>query len=273
MKPCPALSPIVRGFVALVLAATLLSAPARAEGPSWRPASGQRLDIQLLPPQDLARRVDILALDLFRAPPDQPRQLAARGVAAVCWLAAGVWEGWREDAFAFPQGALGRARPGRPGERWLDPGHAAVLPLLERRLDLCQERGFKGALLAGLDLLAQPGTGFPQGPEALRGFAGKLVAAAHARGLAVGAMTAPEQAAALGTGFDFLMVADCAGAMGACVEAAGAYRAAGKPAWLVAYTNATARMAALCAAAERAQAPLLFKTQTLTGRLHRRCAG
>ncbi|MEK0085823.1 endo alpha-1,4 polygalactosaminidase [Benzoatithermus flavus] len=263
----------VRRLAAMVLlafscAAPLLSAAA-AEAP-WRPDPGQRVDLQLLPPFDLARRSDVLVLDLFQTPADRVHQLEARGVAAVCWMSAGSWEGWRPDAYAFPQTALGRNRPGRPGERWLDPSHPAVLPLLEHRLDLCRERGFKGVLLAGLDGYARPGAGFPLTAEQQLTFAKRLADAARTRGLAAGITSDPEQAATFAPAFDFLVAADCI-ALASCVEAARPYRAAGKPVWLVAYTNIASRMAALCAAATRAEIPLLFKTRTLTGRLHRRC--
>jgi hypothetical protein len=241
--------------LALVLTAAL---PLRAAEP-WRPVHGQRLDVQLLPPLDLVRRADVLALDLFQTPPDQVRQLEARGVAALCWIAAGYWESWRPDAFAFPQGALGRNVPGRPGARWIDADNPAVTKLMERRLDLCREHGFKGAVLAGLDAA----------PRA--GLAVRLAAAAHEKGLAVGLVGLPADGPALAKAYDFLVAADCAAAPGPCAEAAQAFRAAGKPAWLLAFTNAAARMTALCADAARSGVPLLFKTQTLTGRLHRRC--
>jgi hypothetical protein len=262
--PARRLATIVAFCAAWCLSAVL---PAAAEG--WKPARAQRLDIQLLPPFDFARRVDVLALDLFQTPPDQVRQLEPRGIATLCRLSVGVWESWRPDAFAFPQAALGRNRPGRPGERWLDTGHAAVAPLLERRLDLCRERGFKGVLLAGLEADPQAAGATP---EQRLAFDQRLAAAGRARGLAVGLMGEPAQVAARASVFDFVVVADCVAAMAGCIDTVRAWHAAGKPAWLVAYTNAASRMTALCAEAARAGAPLLFKTQTLTGKLHRRCS-
>ncbi|MEK0083902.1 endo alpha-1,4 polygalactosaminidase [Benzoatithermus flavus] len=251
-----------RHGLAAMLAAVLAASTASADGP-WRPAQGQRLDLQILPPLDLARPVDVLALDPFATSPDQVRRLSVKGIATVCHLAAGVWESWRPDAFAFPQGVLGRNVPGRPGTRRLEVGDPAVLPLLERRLDLCRERGFAGVLLAG----------FESGPAApaLPGFVGALAAAARARGLAVGAFGEPASIQGLAGVLDFAVAADCLAAMPGCVAAARTFRAAGKPVWLVAYTNATARMTALCAEAAGAGATVLFKTATLTGRLHRRC--
>jgi hypothetical protein len=255
MAPAARARHLARHALAACLALAAAAGPLAAE--PWRPAPDQQLDLQLLPPLDPVRPVDVLALDLFQTPPDQVRHLLGRGVAPVCHLAAGVWEGWRPDAYAFPQSALGPGVAGRPGVRRLRADDPSVLPLLARRLDLCRERGFKGVLLAGL--------------EAAPALAPALAAAARERGLAVGAFGEPAMLAALAPGLDFGVAADCLGAMPGCLDAARTFRAAGRPLWLVAYTNAPGRMAALCAEAGAAGAPLLFKTGTLTGRLHRRC--
>jgi hypothetical protein len=239
---------------------------ARADG---RPAPGQRFDLQLTPPLNLVRRVDVLGLELFKTTPEAVRQLQERGVAALCHVAAGYWESWRPDAFAFPQALLGRNRPGRSGERWLDIRHPDLRPVLEKRLDLCRERGFKGVLLAGLDGAAHA-TGFPLQPEQQAAFNGWLAAAARQRGLAAGIVVD-------GTGpggetvapFD-LLVADGCLAAGDCSFARPFLRA-GKPVHLIGYTNVAQRMERFCALAAELGAPVIFKTQFLNGKLHRRC--
>jgi hypothetical protein len=258
-----------RRLVAAALAALACLFGGPQAHADWRPAPGQRFDLQLTPPLNLVRRVDVLGLELFRTTPEAVRQLQERGVAAVCHVAAGYWESWRPDAFAFPQALLGRNRPGRSGERWLDIRHPDLRPVLEKRLDLCRERGFKGVLLAGLDGQAHA-SGFPLQPGQQTAFNGWLAAAAHQRGLAAGIMvngTEPgEELAAL---FDFLVADGCL-AVGDC-SLARPFLRAGKPVHLIGYTNVDQRMDRYCALAADIGAPVIFKTQYLNGKLHRRC--
>jgi len=180
----------------------------------------------------------------------------------------GVWERWRPDAAYVPPAALGRAPPGRPGVRWLDIANPALRPILERRLDLCRAHGFDGVILADLDVYVQS-SGFAVDAGVQLAFNLWLARAAHARDLAVGIVNDLGQATELAGAFDFLVASDCLGA-GNCV-AAGAFRRAGKPVYLVAYTNVPRRMDMMCTEAAKLGAPVIFKTLTLNGKLHRRC--
>jgi hypothetical protein len=258
-----------RWFVVAALAfiVCLFGSPqARAD---WRPAPKQRFDLQLTPPLDLVRRVDVLGLELFATTPETVRQLQERGVATVCHVAASYWESWRPDAFAFPQALLGRKRPGLPIQRWLDIRQPDLRPVLEKRLDLCRERGFKGVLLAGLDGQAHA-SGFPLQPEQQAAFNGWLAAAAHQRGLAAGiTVDGTELREAMANPFDFLVADGCLAA-GDC-SLARPFLRAGKPVHLIGYTNVGQRMDRFCALAADVGAPVIFKTQYLNGKLHRRC--
>jgi hypothetical protein len=259
----------VRRLVMAALAAIVCLGGGLQARADWRPAPGQRFDLQLTPPLNLVRRVDVLGLELFRTTPEAVRQLQARGVAAVCHVAAGYWESWRPDAFAFPQAVLGRSRSGRSGERWLDIRHPDLRPILEKRLELCRERGFKGVLLAGLDGQARA-SGFPLQPEQHTAFNAWLAAAAHQRGLAAGIMLdGTEPGEAIAALFDFLVADGCLAA-GDCSPARPFLRA-GKPVHLIGYTNVGRQMDRFCALAADIGAPVIFKTQYLNSKLHRRC--
>ena len=241
--------------------------PAQAAG--WRPSADERrLDLQLTAPFDLVRPADVMALELFGSSGERLQRLRERGVATLCHVAAGVWENWRPDARDFPRAALGRSPTGWRGQRWLDVRHLGLRPVLEKRLDLCRARGFDGVLLAGLDGHAH-GTGFDLKPAQQLAFARWLAEAAHARGLAAGMVNNLGQAAELAGAFDFL-VADRCVAAGDCAGVR-PFVEAGKPVYLVAYTNQARRMDAYCALAAEVAAPLIFKTQYLNGKLHRRC--
>lgn len=254
----------------LVAGAALLGVGGDPVEAAWRPASDQTFDVQLSRPLNLARPVHSLALDLFTTGPDEIAELRARGVATFCHVAAGIWESWRPDARDFPASALGSSVTGWPGQRWVDLGSPALAPILEARLDLCRERGFDGALLAGLDQ-PQAASGVASTAEQGLALQERLAAAAHARGLVVGAIGGFAGSAGVASAFDFLVADGCLGADG-CAAALEPWRAAGKPAFLVAYTNQAGKMDRLCGEAAALGLPLIFKTRSLNGKLHRRCS-
>jgi hypothetical protein len=252
----------------LVVIACWLGAESVATA-AWRPSlSERRFDMQLNVPLDLARSADILALDLFTTPPERAAVLHMRGMATVCHVAVGGWQSWRPDAASVPAAALGRSASGWPGERWVDMRNPALRPYLERRLELCRAHGSDGVLLADLDGYTKS-PGFPIEREAQLAFNLWLANAAHRRGLAAGLLNDLGQASELAGAFDFLVASDCSTAEGCA--AALAFLRAGKPAYLIAFTNVARRMDLLCRQATALEAPLIFKTQTRNGKLHRRC--
>lgn len=262
--------------LAACFASVLTSSLPAHSAPAWRPGlADQRFDLQLSTPFNLSRRADLVALELFGTGAERLERLRARGIATLCHLAAGLWENWRPDAPSFPTEALGRSPSGWQGQRWLDLRHQGLRPILEQRLDLCRQRGFKGVLFAKVTGggAAAAATGFDIAPAQTLAFARWLAEAAHARGLAAGILGGLDQAAAaaeLATSFDFL-VDDACVAQGDCTASVRPFLAAGKPAYLVAFTNNARRMDAYCALAAEVGAPLIFKTEFLNGKLHRRC--
>jgi hypothetical protein len=269
IHPCHTARRYVRRLVVLALCAVLAVAfgqPAAAGG--WWPALGQRLNLQLTAPFDLGRRADALVLELFTTGAERVAQLRDQGTATVCRVAAGLWEGWRPDAASFPTAVLGRSPGGSPAERLADVRAAALRPILERRLDLCRDRGFGGVLFTDADGYARA-SGFALTPQDQLAFNRWLAEAAHARGLAAGIWNDLAQAHELAPAFDFVVADGCAAA-GDC-GGAQPYLAASKAVFLVAYTKLPQRMDAYCAVAARTGAPLILKTQSLNGKLHRRC--
>src|SRR5262249_31366555 len=127
------------GLIALALVAAVTLCGGRPSLAGWRPAPGQRVDIQLLAPFGLVPPADIVALPLFGTMPARLDELRRRGTAAVCYLMAGAWESWRPDSGQFPQPVIGRPMVGHPDQRWLDIRQAALRPVLEQRLDLCRD--------------------------------------------------------------------------------------------------------------------------------------
>jgi hypothetical protein len=265
-RPC---RPLDHRLAMLLLAAAFCLGAVLPAHAAWRPSFAERsFDIQLSVPLNLVRPADILALDLFTTPPERTAALRAHGMATVCHVSAGRWQNWRPDAKSLPDAALGRSPSGWPGERWLDIRHPVLRPVLERRLDLCRDHGFDGVLLADLDGYTRA-SGFPLTPADQLAFNLWLADAAHRHGLAVGLVDNLGQASELADRFDFLVASDCLVA-GDCAAAL-AFSRAGKPVYLVAYTNVVRHMDLLCAEAAALDASLIFKTRTMNGKLHRRC--
>jgi hypothetical protein len=148
----------------------------------WTPALETSWQWQLQGPIDTSFDVDMYDVDGFEVSRGDVADLHDDGSAVVCYISAGSWERWRPDAGRFPERVLGRSN-GWPGERWLDIRRRAVLrPIMERRLDMCERKGFDAVEFDNVDGYANR-TGFPlDGADQLR-YDVFLANAAHRRGL------------------------------------------------------------------------------------------
>ena len=182
---------------------------ATAENDWWRPSGKVSWDWQLTEPFDLERHIDMIDLDLFETSADSVAGLKSRGIKTVCYLNAGAWEDWREDAKNFPPSVLGNAYDNWPGERWLDIRRIEKLaPLIGRRMDLCKAKGFDGVEPDNIDGYDNE-TGFPlDGADQLR-FNLWLASQAHKRGLSIGLKNDADQVSELAGDFDWALTEDC----------------------------------------------------------------
>jgi hypothetical protein len=178
-------------------------------GARWTPAPGISWQWQLSGALDLSVDAALYDIDLFDATAATVAALHARGRHVVCYLDAGTYEPGRPDSGAFPASVLGAAVEGWPGERWLDIRRLDVLgPILERRLDLCREKGFDGVEPDNVDAYANS-SGFPLSAADQLAFNRFVASAAHARGLSVGLKNDLDQAAALEPDFDWALSEQC----------------------------------------------------------------
>ena len=255
----------VRALWLLIGLVVSVPAPALA----WVPVQDEPFDLQLVSPYQLQRVRGTVGLALVETSPTRLQELKARGVKAVCVINAGAWENWRPDSGAFEQGLVGSAVSAWPGERWLDVrAQDSLRPLLERRLDLCRDKGFDGALLRNLDGHAHE-TGFPITAREQIAYNLWLAQAARERGLAVGLMNATDLIPELVGQFDFVVCEGCFERRAA--ETLTPFRRAGKAAFVVEYTNLRRKIDAYCGEAAALDLQLVFKTRSLNGKLHQRC--
>jgi hypothetical protein len=185
-------------------------APAPVAGrPAWSPAVGVTWQWQLSGAIDLSVDAELYDVDLFDTPAATVAELHARGRHVVCYLDAGTYEPGRPDSQDFPDAVLGAGVEGWPGERWLDVRRLDVLgPILERRMDLCRDKGFDGVEPDNVDAYANA-SGFPLSAADQLAFNRFLAAAAHARGLSAGLKNDLDQVAALEPDFDWALDEQC----------------------------------------------------------------
>lgn len=128
---------------------------------------------------------------------------------AVCYLSAGSWEEWRDDADAFPASLLGNDLGGWPGERYVDlRALDALAPIWEARVESCAAAGFDAIDPDNIDAYAA-GSGFPLTADDAAAAFELLAAMAHERGLGIAQKNAPELAARLVAVGDLVVSEQC----------------------------------------------------------------
>jgi hypothetical protein len=190
-------------------------APAPRPGPApaapgrWVPGPRTTWQWQLTTPVDLSVDAQLFDIDLFNNPASVVASLHQRGSRAVCYFSAGSTEPGRPDTGDFPAAVVGNELQGWPGEHWLDVRRLDVIgPIMERRLDLCKQKGFDGVEPDNVDAYANS-SGFPLTADDQLRYSRFLAAAAHARGLSIGLKNDLEQVAALEPDFDWALNEQC----------------------------------------------------------------
>lgn len=239
-------------FAAMPTPATTFPAPT---GLVW--------DIQLaeISADQLATDVTVLEIDGADATAEDVELLRAQGVTPICYVNAGAWEKWRDDADAYPAEIIGNAYPGWDGERFVDIRQLDVLgPILTARLDDCAAKGFAAVDPDNVDTYLTE-SGFPLTETDQLRFNRWLADEAHTRGLAIGQKNVPELAADLVGSFDFAVTEDCL-VDGWCVEMT-PYAAAGKPVLMIEYTDRGLNTTELCALADSMFGAVVIKQRDL----------
>jgi hypothetical protein len=184
----------------------LAPVPTAAAKARWNPGPDTTWQWQLTTPVDVKVDAQLFDIDLFD---NAARVVHRRGRHVACYLDAGTLEPGRPDSGDFPASVVGRELPDWPGEHWLDVRRLDVLgPILERRLDLCRQKGFDAVEPDNVDAYAND-SGFPLTADDQLRFNRFIAGAAHARGLSVGLKNDLDQAAALEPDFDWALNEQC----------------------------------------------------------------
>ncbi|MEU3499872.1 endo alpha-1,4 polygalactosaminidase [Streptomyces hundungensis] len=209
--PTPSPAP-TRGRTAAPPSASSSPAPApsgSARAGIWQPKPGTAWQWQLNGRVQDGPDVPVYDIDGFENTAADVAKLHARGRKAICYVNAGAWENFRPDKEAFPSAVRGENN-GWEGERWLDIRRIDVLrPLMERRFDMCREKGFDGVEPDLMDGYLNK-TGFALTAADQLAYNRMLSSIAHARGLAVGLKNDLQQIPELVPAFDFAVNEQCA---------------------------------------------------------------
>jgi hypothetical protein len=180
---------------------------------AWAPiAPGTSWQWQLTGTLDQSLSVKVFDIDLFENDAAAVTALHAKGAQVICYMSVGSYEDWRPDAADFPAAVLGKDYPGWPGEKFLDIRALATLgPIMQKRLDLCKQKGFDALEPDNMDVFegGSSGTGFPLTEQDGLAYAQWLTAEAHARGLSIGQKNTSGLAGKLATVMDWALTEDC----------------------------------------------------------------
>ncbi|MFI6470008.1 endo alpha-1,4 polygalactosaminidase [Streptomyces sp. NPDC050516] len=181
------------------------SAPAKL----WQPKPGTAWQWQLNGRVQDGPDVPVYDIDGFENTAADVAKLHGQGRKAICYINAGAWENFRPDKGDFPAAVQGENN-GWEGERWLDIRQIDVLrPLMERRFDMCKQKGFDAVEPDLMDGYANK-TGFPLTAADQLAYNRMLSGIAHARGLAVGLKNDLQQIPELVPDFEFAVNEQCA---------------------------------------------------------------
>ncbi|NPA12000.1 MAG: hypothetical protein GXO62_07135 [Epsilonproteobacteria bacterium] len=86
----------------------------------------------------------IYEVDMFDTSKESIKALKEKGKTVICYINAGAWEDWREDASLFPSSVIGKDMDGWEGEKWLDIRSELVREIMKKRMDLAFEKGCDG---------------------------------------------------------------------------------------------------------------------------------
>jgi formylglycine-generating enzyme required for sulfatase activity len=230
----------------------------------WRPMPGAtwqwQIDGEAI---DQSYDVDAYNVDLYteQATIDA---LHAAGREVICYISAGSWEDWRDDADSFTDDDKGNAVGAWEGEQWLDTRSEAVRALMAARLDVAEAKGCDAVEPDNLDGYGED-SGFPLTEADALNYARFLAVAAHQRGLSIGLKNLPELAEDLAPWFDWALTESCLeyGECDAFQPFGDDWKAVLHTEYVDQEADGAAKQAAVCPDPARAELSTLIKTWDL----------
>jgi hypothetical protein len=195
---------------------------------------------------DVAQDADFFYLDAEQQEADTLATLRAQGRHYLCYLSAGSYEDFRDDAAEFPVSAIGNPLADFPRERWVDVRDPTVRRLMAARIERLAQLGCDGVPPSSLAVHAAD-TGFELTRDDALDYARWVAERIHGAGMSAGLSGPAELTSELWPSFDFGLAVGCV-ASTACAELE-VLRRAGKPVLYVEIGDARSAPA-LCTAAK-----------------------
>ena len=140
---------LLTAFCGLIILLALAPAASAREAPI---SPGDRLHIQFSGELTVPQWATVVEVDAEDTSAATVAALNQQGLTTICYISAGSWERYRDDASDFPSTVLGRRLAGWPDERWLDVRNRTVLrPLMRQRVQRCAAKGFRAIEFDNVD--------------------------------------------------------------------------------------------------------------------------
>ena len=200
----------------------------------WQPKAGLTWQWQLSETVSDPIDVDVYDID-WEVDASVVEDLHARGIKVICYVSVGSWEDFRPDADEFPDAVIGNDYDGWPGEKYVDIRSSELRAVMEKRFDVCQEKGFDAIEPDNMDVFELGGeSGFPLTQNDGVEFALWLAEQAHARGLGIGQKNASSITEEIVADYDWALTESCYSDGDWCGDVS-AYTAADKPVFMCEY--------------------------------------
>ncbi|MFN7991475.1 MAG: endo alpha-1,4 polygalactosaminidase [Candidatus Micrarchaeia archaeon] len=186
-----------------------LSEPLAQPPPLKVPAPNSSFQWQLDGALDQSVNASVFDIDLFGSSPETVSALHAKNAYVICYISAGTWEDFREDAWDFPSYVKGKSVQGWKGEKWLDIRKIDVLgPIMRKRMDQARSKGCDGVEPDNIDSYGED-TGFQLDFYDQLRYNLWLTQEAHKRNLSIGLKNDADQIRELVGYYDWALAEDC----------------------------------------------------------------
>jgi len=177
---------------------------------SWyKPKPGISWQWQLQGKVDTSYDVDLYDLDLVETPQTVIDELHSRNIKVICYISAGSWEEFRDDAKDFPKDVIGKTMDGWPDENWLDvSNYEKFAIIMQNRLDLAVQKKCDGIEPDNIHAY-QEDSGFPITYQDQLNYNKWLAKEAHKRNLSIALKYDIDQVSDLIDNFDFVINEQC----------------------------------------------------------------
>jgi hypothetical protein len=200
------------------------------------PSPGVSWQAQLSGAVDPTLGVDLFYVDADFQDAAVLSSLRAGGKLVLCYVSAGTFEPWRDDADDFPADVVGESLENYPREQWLDVRDARVREIMRARIAAMAGAGCDGVNPSTLEAHLQP-SGFDLVRTDIIDYAQWFAAEIHAHGMSAGLSVSGDLVPDLQSAYDWALAIDCLSDSGCTPWAP--FRQSGRAVLLVEFGDAT----------------------------------